>query len=227
MTAKAAISTILNHRTPEADPHFSIRQARVTDHDALKRVCLLTGDAGADASAKEDDPSLLGLIYAVPYQVFEPDFAIVVEDEIGVCGYAFGALDTARFEQRVNNDWFPALAPRLRDPGPDESAWSGSDWARRHIHHPPTLVHKALRDYPAHGHIDLLPRAQGHGMGRKAMMTVLEKLAKAGAPGIHLGVAPTNDRALGFYKRIGFELFSDPSLPSDTTYVVRKLDDLR
>lgn len=207
-------------------PDIWLRQARVEDHAALRHVCLLTGDSGKDASGIEDDPDLLGLIYAVPYQVYAPEFAVVVEDADGVCGYALGAPDTAAFERQVNGEWFPRLARTLTDPGPDESLWTGSDWARRHIHHPPALVHPALDAFPAHGHIDLLERARGAGMGRKAMEWVLRRLAKAGCPGVHLGVAPDNDSALAFYGKLGFKRLADPSLPQDTVFVVRDLADL-
>ena len=47
-------------------------------------VCLKTGDAGQDATAREDDPQLLGLIFAIPYQVLEPDFAFVIDGPNGV-----------------------------------------------------------------------------------------------------------------------------------------------
>ena len=58
---------------------FFLRQATADDHDALARICLKTGDAGKDATAREDDPGLLGLIYAIPYQVLEPELAFVIE----------------------------------------------------------------------------------------------------------------------------------------------------
>jgi hypothetical protein len=46
---------------------FTLRHAEARDHDALCDVCLKTGDSGADASAREDDPRLLGEIWALPY----------------------------------------------------------------------------------------------------------------------------------------------------------------
>ena len=72
-----------------------LRHAKPDDHAALCRVCLLTGDSGGDATAREDNPDLLGLIYAVPYQVYEPDFAFVVDGPDGVSGYLFGAAESA------------------------------------------------------------------------------------------------------------------------------------
>jgi ribosomal protein S18 acetylase RimI-like enzyme len=200
-----------------------IRPATAADHEGFKLVCLTTGDSGKDATALEDDPDLLGLIYAVPYQVLAPDFAFAVEDREGICGYVFGALDTAAFEARLEKEWFPSLRARLKDPGPDPQTWHGSDWARRHIHHPPRADFPELARYPAHGHIDLLPRAQGRGVGRRGMTMLMEKLAAAGAPGMHLSVSPKNDRALHFYQTLGFRRLDLATLPADTTYMVASL----
>lgn len=202
---------------------FEIRQARASDHGALSQICLQTGAAGEDASASEDDPELLGLIYALPYQVLAPGFSFVIEDKDGVCGYVLGAPDTAGFEQRLNEEWFPPIRRRLRDPGANEQNWRGSDWARYHIHHPPGLMRPELVPYPAHGHIDLLPRARGHGVGRRAMEQLMSRLAKAGASGMHLGVAPDNERAIGFYERLGFVRLDPPGIVDDTLYMVRSL----
>ncbi len=59
--------------------------------------------------------------------------------------------------------------------------------------------------YPSHLHIDLLPPAQGRGHGRAMIEAVLDSLAAAGSPGVHLGVGATNVRAIGFYEHLGFE----------------------
>jgi ribosomal protein S18 acetylase RimI-like enzyme len=58
--------------------------------------------------------------------------------------------------------------------------------------------------YPAHLHIDLLPRAQGHGMGRKIMTVFLERLRELGVEGVHLGVSKRNLNAIAFYEHLGF-----------------------
>ena len=88
---------------------FFLRHATANDHPALCAVCLKTGDAGADATWREDDPALMGQIYAVPYQVLEPDLAFVVDSSEGVAGYLFGALDTRSFNVRLASDWYPTL----------------------------------------------------------------------------------------------------------------------
>jgi len=202
---------------------YFLRRAEEADHPALNVVCLKTGDSGKDATAREDAPDLLGLIYAVPYQVLEPDFAFVVDGPQGVCGYLFGTPDSARVYARMKAEWFPRLAATVPDPGPDESTWSRSDWARYAIHHPSLDYPAVLHAYPAHGHIDLLEEVRGRGIGRRAMELLMDRLAAAGAPGMHLQVSPKNRGAIAFYRKLGFVPLTDPSLPRHSVFVCREL----
>jgi len=199
---------------------YSLRQARWEDYAALNRVCLLTGDSGKDATAREDDPDLLGLIYAVPYQVYSPQFALVVQGPEGVCGYILGTPSSAEFYARVEREWFPPLAKRLHDPGPDEALWVASDWSRYAIHHPEFVYPPVLHDYPGHGHIDLLEEVRGRKIGSRGMRVMMERLAATGISGMHLGVSPTNDGALAFYQTLGFSRLEHASLPEHTVFMV-------
>jgi ribosomal protein S18 acetylase RimI-like enzyme len=202
---------------------YRLRPALAPDHAAMSMVCLKTGDSGKDATDREDDPSLLGLIYAVPYQIYEPDFAFVVDGPEGVCGYILGAKDSDSFYRRLTSEWFPPIAARISDPGPDEADWQGSDWARYLIHHPDFGWPLPLRSWPAHGHIDLLEEARGRNIGRRGMEHMMTVLKAAGAPGIHLGVSPKNRGAQAFYKKLGFAVVSDPTLPRHTLFMARPL----
>jgi GNAT superfamily N-acetyltransferase len=204
-------------------PGFTLRRATGADHAALSEICLKTGDSGADASGIEDDPALLGAIYAIPYQVFEPDFAFVVEDAQGICGSLLGTPDTPAFDARTLRDWFPALATTIPDPGPDPATWKDSDWARHRVHSMASVFPAALGPYRAQAHIDLLPRAQGKGVGRRAMTEMMARLHAAGAKGLHLHVSPQNLRAQAFYLSLGFIRLDDATLPKDTVFMVRPL----
>ncbi len=201
---------------------FFLRQAMEADHPALAMVCLKTGDSGKDASGREDDPTLMGQIYAVPYQVLAPDLAYVVDHPGGVSGYLFGALDTRAFNARLAAEWYPRLQATVADPGPDRAQWRGSDWARHFIHHPDFSVPSALAAYPSHGHIDLLPQARGRGIGRRAVAFLEEQLIARGSTGLHLQVSSRNLEALKFYAAIGMERLSGPDLPEDFTYVGKR-----
>lgn len=189
-----------------------IRPACPADAAALRHICLLTGDAGQDASPRFQDPSLLGDIFAVPYLRFEPSFAFVAEDGDGVAGYILGAPDTAAFRARLEADWWPAL--RLRHPLPPPDPEGTFDLAhhflRTFVHAPAGPLEPCLQDFPAHLHIDLLPRLQGQGLGRRLMDTLLARFREAGVKGVHWGVDGRNQAALAFYARMGAQVLDRP-----------------
>ena len=111
-----------------------IRPYRPSDLDELYRICLLTGDAGQDATPLYQDLRLLGHIFAAPYGVLEPSLAFVAEDAAGVGGYIVGALDTQAFEERLESEWWPALRGRYPDPSPGGRPGDGhqtSGWRMR------------------------------------------------------------------------------------------------
>jgi ribosomal protein S18 acetylase RimI-like enzyme len=179
-----------------------IRTYRPGEEQALYDICLLTGDSGQDATALYADPRLLGEVYIGPYLRFAPEHALVGADDDGVAGYVLGVPDTAAFEAECERSWWPAL--RARYPLDAFPAESPDSRIVRLIHNPPTASPDVIERYPAHLHIDLLPRLQGKGDGRRLLTALLDGLAEEGVPGIHLGVGLANQRAIGFYRRMGF-----------------------
>lgn len=180
---------------------FAIRPYTPADLPELYRVCLLTGDSGADASGLYRDANLLGHFYAAPYAVHEPDLVFVLSDLEGVCGYVLGCRDSLEFATWMEAVWLPPL--RQKYPLPPEADTSRDAAMIRLIYK--GYVPSSLADtYPAHLHIDLLPRAQGQGQGRKLMAVFLERLRQLGVPGVHLGVGRRNVGAVAFYERMGF-----------------------
>ena len=182
----------------------TIRPFHPSDLPALYRVCLLTGDAGADATGLYRDPDLLGHLYAGPYPIADPGLSFVVVDDDGVAGYIVATADTYRFERWLDSSWYPVLRaqhPLLDDP---------QDGTRDHvlartIHEHVPADAPLFRRYPAHMHIDLLPRAQRKGLGRHLIDTLADALRERGVPGLHLGVDPRNVGGLAFYDRLGFQ----------------------
>jgi len=185
----------------------TIRPYRDNDLDALYDVCVRTADRGDDLTGALADPLLPGHLYAAPYGVLEPESAFVVEDAAGVGGYIVGTTDTAAFEERLEAEWLPAL--RGRYPGGS----GGGDADTMYIallHHPPRQDVAIVADYPAHLHIDLLPRVQGLGLGRRLIERFCAEMQHRGVAGVHFGVHPLNHRALAFYNHVGFaELSTD------------------
>ena len=199
----------------------NIRKARPGDAPPAYRVCLATGDHGADATALyRDDPDALGRIFVGPYLAFEPELGLILEDEQGVCGYALGALDSHGFYARYENEWRPRLAAQFPAPGGDPQRWTPVQRVHHLYHHPDYFCPEPYESYPAHLHIDLLPRAQGRGYGRRMIEQVLQTLRRRGSPGAHLGVSALNSRARAFYTHLGFrELASTGSGEDSCVYM--------
>jgi ribosomal protein S18 acetylase RimI-like enzyme len=173
----------------------------------LYRICLETGDSGKDASAEFTDPELLGAFYAAPYAILEPDLTFVLQDESGVCGYILGTRDSNGYAAWMEREWLPAW--RSKHPLTVQAHVSPEtlSYQERII----GLIHRGytpydcVPEYPAHLHIDFLPRAQGQGWGRALMNTFLNRLRELEVPGVHLGVGKSNPGAIQFYERLGFE----------------------
>ena len=181
----------------------TIRLFHASDLPALYRICLLTGAAGADATGQYRDPDLLGHIYAGPYPVADPGLSFVVVDSDGVAGYILATADTYRFQRWLESSWYPVLRAQypLRD---DPSDGTQDHGLIRTIHEATPVDEPLYKRYPAHMHIDLLPRAQRRGLGRKLIETLSDALRERGVPGLHLGVDARNTGGIAFYERIGF-----------------------
>jgi ribosomal protein S18 acetylase RimI-like enzyme len=178
-----------------------IRAATLADLPGAYRVCLLTGDAGNDASASFRNPDLLGHVYVGPYLVGQLEHALVVADTEGVAGYCLAAPDTRAFEAWAEAAWWPVM--REQYPILDDSS---RDAETIRLFHAPGLASDVVVEaYPAHLHIDLLPRARGQGFGRDLIERQLASLQRAGSRGVHLEVGTDNTNAIAFYRHIGFE----------------------
>lgn len=178
-----------------------IRPYRPDDLPALYEICLKTGDNGADGTHLYEDHRIIGEIFAAPYGVLEPRHAFVAEDAAGVAGYILGTADTRAFEARLEAEWWPALRARYSDAAhvpPRER--TRDQWDAYLIHHPPANPQAVVDLAPAHLHIDLLPRLQGQGVGRRLMDAFLATVGGRA----HLGCQAPNVRAQRFYEVYGF-----------------------
>jgi ribosomal protein S18 acetylase RimI-like enzyme len=180
-----------------------IRAFRRDDVDSLYRICLATGDAGADAAHLYRDPGLIGHVYAGGYAALTPQTAFVAEDDEGVAGYIVGPADTRAFDAQLEAKWWPAL--RARYPDTSGSPVSPDERMRYLIHHPARMPRRIVDVFPAHLHINLLPRVQGQGIGRLLIDRWRDTMAAMGAKRAHLAVGIRNERAVRFYRAYGFD----------------------
>lgn len=181
----------------------ALRPYREDDLDALYKICLATGDAGADASALHNDGRLIGHLYAAPYGVLEPEQVFVAEDDAGVAGYVVGTFDSDGFAARLERDWWPALRAHYADI--PARALTPADRQRiaalsSQSDNPADIVAR----YPAHIHMNLLPRLRAQRVGTGLLQLWIAEARKGGVRGIHLGANEGNIGGVAFWTRSGF-----------------------
>lgn len=185
----------------KSDLRGVIRPVRPEDREALSRICLETANAGKDATGLYSDPAYPGLLYAVPYALYEPDFAFVLELDGAVVGYVVAAPDTVAFEDTLDREWWPMLQQKYaqREPQADlDMKVLGK------IRQSDRTSEELSHTWPAHVHINLLPVAQSGGWGRKLIAHQLAALRAQGVTGVHLGVSLHNEQVCAFYEKMGF-----------------------
>ena len=195
-----------------------IRPCHPADLPAVYDICVRTAAAGGDARGHYSTDDLMGDLFAGPYVALEPHLAFVLDDEDGTAvGYVVGTADTAGFAARYRPEWIPRLGDRYPVP-PATPRTPEQDMIALH-HHPERMLVPGLDGYPAHLHIDLLPRYQGRGHGRRLIGRFL---ATVDAPGVHVGMLTANVKARGFYDRLGFTVLPVPD-PGPLTYLGLRL----
>ncbi|MEZ5274967.1 MAG: GNAT family N-acetyltransferase [Opitutaceae bacterium] len=179
---------------------MNLRPYRSTDLPSLYRICLETGANGGDGSGRCTHPDLVGAVFAAPYPVYDADSCLVLEDDEGPCGYVLGAFDSRAFALWFNQTWLPEIRDRFRNLTPPPGAFDG--WILEYLDRQ-MEVPDFVDDYPAHLHIDLLPRVQKGGWGRRSIMAWADLAKARGARGLYLGVSGQNLNAVAFYRHIG------------------------
>jgi GNAT superfamily N-acetyltransferase len=188
----------------------TFRHAHLSDLPYLYDICHRTGYVGQDASEVLPDRHMLGQYFAAPYVVYNADWCWVAVDELGPVGYLVTTPNSQKYVTWMNQHWLPELrrryAPTAKDVSPFES------WLRGYFHEDASFPDFA-DEYPAHLHIDFLPRAQGQGLGTQAIGLFENRLREAGVAGFHLGMGEKNSRAQQFYEKIGLTLIRhDPGV---------------
>ena len=185
-----------------------IRPLAPADLEACYAISLATGFEGGDASHLYRDQKLIGHIYVAPYALLEPALALVVEDGDGVAGFAVGTTDTVAWEERLEREWWPTLRGSYADPAEVPPEERTPDQRRAFmIHHPAKTPSAVTAQYPAHLHMNLLPRTQRRGVGSRLLGAWLDKVD---APAVHVGVNRANTGGMQFWAARGFAALPVP-----------------
>lgn len=160
----------------------------------LREVCV--SQASERARTDETHRQFTLLMYCDAY--LEQGVAYMLLDDEGVArGYVLAAEDAHRWRQV-----FEPYRRRIVELG---------DECECRVNEELDFYESVANEYPAHLHIDIAEEFTGLGGGRTLMETLLGRLRADGVKGVVFGVASANERAVGFYRHMGFKLFGEYS----------------
>jgi ribosomal protein S18 acetylase RimI-like enzyme len=188
-------------------PNMTVSLRRTTESDApsLSQICLLTGNAGTSAEHLHKFGELPGLVYAVPYVKLPTTFGFVMvdSDDGKVVGYILGSTDTRTFEREAENSWWPPLRAKYPVSGLRGLKEADKNYINL-LHHPHKAPQSCIKFATAHVHVNILPKYQRQGWGKKLMSEAIEYLKSQRIEGVWLGLDLRNDSARKFYEKLGF-----------------------
>jgi ribosomal protein S18 acetylase RimI-like enzyme len=182
-----------------------IRECRIEDIKELSNVALSTAMAGKDGNSYFHNKDLISQYYCEPYIRFDAQYCFAVEEDNVCCGYTVGVIDSTEFFKWFNDVWLVKLRAQYKN------CKSISEEEDRILDLIKEDVEPSdyFEQYPAHLHINLLDTMQGKSIGTRLISTLLQKLADDNIKGVHLGVQIDNNKAIGFYKHLGFKVIEE------------------
>lgn len=176
-----------------------IRPARPDDARAAGHVAYETGFFGASAARYFPAPDLFARLWVGPYFAGAGAGLFVTHDACGVTGYVLGSPDPQRYRRAL----LRVLPGTWRDT-PPRALPAVTRYLLRAARHP--APHAPPDRYPAHLHLNLLPRARGQRLADPLLDAHLGTLRTLGVPGVQLSTTSENRAALAAYRRHGFEV---------------------
>ena len=67
------------------------------------------------------------------FLTLSPEMCFVVEDELGVMGYAVAALDAKSFRQKQRMSWLPAMCEKYPKPDKMEELTPAEVWTQKYL----------------------------------------------------------------------------------------------
>jgi GNAT superfamily N-acetyltransferase len=201
------------HETTEVQNARSIQVTEVrpyhpADRSTVENIAYRTGFMGESGEAFWRHRQSFASIWIAPYLDKQPDSTFGATMDGRVVGYLTGCMDTADFQgpdsvmaKEISRYWlmfrrgvarflWRAIGDRILD------KWRGHLAVRGELHDP---------RWPSHLHINLLPEARGSGLGRALIDAWFARMRDIRSRGCHLGVIAKNQRAVGFFRAMGFE----------------------
>ncbi|MCP2256591.1 Protein N-acetyltransferase, RimJ/RimL family [Streptoalloteichus tenebrarius] len=185
---------------------IEVRPYAPADRAAVRELFERAGE-GTPSGSIWGHPESEAAVYLMPYVEHAPETLLVALLDGEMVGYLAGCVDSSRFPSESARMTHAIRTYRLfLRPGPLAFfARAALDTVRCALRREPVPGDFTDPRWPAHLHINLVPRARGVGAGAALMRRWLDHLRAVESPGCHLQTLVENTRAVRFFARMGFE----------------------
>uniref|UniRef100_A0A673K9W9 protein O-GlcNAcase n=1 Tax=Sinocyclocheilus rhinocerous TaxID=307959 RepID=A0A673K9W9_9TELE len=152
-----------------------------------------------------------------------PEYSLVLEDELGVCGCAVGILDVCSFAKRCQATWLPAM----RDKYPSRPHGASGHTATKallYFHEEQDYPNSLLYNFPSQLKLEALPELVDCSVSRSLLTALLMALKANGSQGVFCEVQPTDGLRIEFLTKLGFlEILCGEARPREGVVLGRLL----
>uniref|UniRef100_A0A674CAY6 Si:dkey-183c6.8 n=1 Tax=Salmo trutta TaxID=8032 RepID=A0A674CAY6_SALTR len=176
---------------------YNIRPYHNKDKVELYRmVRQLQQRAQGSPDSSPAHPDLIGDRCLGPCLALCPEYSMVLEDELGVCGSVLGVVDVRSFAKRCQACWMPAM----RDKYPPRTGHVLQQIEEDQGEYPDSLLYH----FPSQLRLDALPDLVDVSVTRCLLTALLTALKANGSHGVFCEVQPTDRMRLDFLTKLGF-----------------------
>ncbi|XP_066145811.1 protein O-GlcNAcase isoform X1 [Euwallacea fornicatus] len=184
---------------------FTIRPYLPSDKEHVYNVCTKTCKDGLE-NPQTLVPELKN-IYADrivgPYLTLHPEFCFVVEDDIGVVGYACAAPDYKKFRVKQEIAWIPEICQKYPE-SLSQNANKSVQECISHFHNFKNEVFVNSSTHPSSMLCSLLPSVLDQSVSKRVVTCLLAALRANGYFGVHVVMKSSDSYTHAFYGKLGF-----------------------
>ncbi|XP_030766914.1 protein O-GlcNAcase isoform X2 [Sitophilus oryzae] len=184
---------------------YTIRPYLPTDEEQVYNVSTRTCKDGLEEL--HPLPDELKSIYADrivgPYLTLHPEFCFVVEDDLGVVGYAAAAPDYKKFRVKQEIAWIPEMCQKY----PEYLAKDATKLVQEcisHFHNFKDEVYVSSPTHPSSMICSILPSVLDQSVSKRLVTCLLAALRANGTFGVHVVMNAQDSYTHAFYGKLGF-----------------------
>ncbi|CAG2170295.1 unnamed protein product, partial [Oppiella nova] len=218
------VSDLFLYKAPESPSSqiYTIRPYLQSDETSVYDVCRKTFALERENMTLEDMTDFVGDKLIGGFLSLSPEYCFIVEDEMGICGYALAALDAQQFNKKLEISWTPELNRKY--PAPTEKLSAGQKLSPveeliNDMHSKTTVTgipEVISKNHPSVVKMSVLPHIMDLSVPKRILACIIAALKANGSTGVFCEIPVSDKKLFDFYSKLGFlHIQVSNELPND------------